>query len=95
MERYIVNVVGTIWMPAITAATSYNVSWFGGHPAPETREEWEEWCATHAGDFQSVKDFEVIRESGNYWKVEREIIIPFANEESELTYWDCVSPVED
>jgi hypothetical protein len=77
-----VEVIGTIWMPAVTAAYRYPVS---GYDAEQigavTRENVEQWLTTHAGDFQHVKDFHASIGHDD---------VPWADEESECTYNDCM-----
>ena len=83
-------VIGTIWMPSTTAATQYNLSSYDLRNISETeeytRENVERWLAMNSGDFQSVDDF-----SASIGDVE----IPWQDEESEFTYFDCMYPAED
>lgn len=88
----IVRVIGHIWIPAIVAAMDYTLSasdlanMEANMEAPITRESVEAWLATHAGDFQSVDDFEASLEIGD-----QTVNFPWKDEESELTYNDCMS----
>lgn len=87
VERNYVQVVGTIWMPSVTVAMEYELSRHDLENIGEfTRENVEQWLASHAGDFQSVKDF---------YTTAGDIEIPWASEENELTYSDCMYPQED
>lgn len=87
IDRNWIEVIGTIWMPPITCAQrieldDYKMSNIG----EPTRDNVEYWLACNAGDFQSIQDFHAII---------GETEIPWANEESELTYNDCMHPAED
>lgn len=82
-----VEVLGKIWMPATTAAHTYELS---DHDLSNigdtlTRENVEQWLSTHAGDFQSITDFHI---------VVGEDEIKWASEESELAFNDCTCPSE-
>ena len=82
-----VEVIGPIWMPATTCAQKielrdYDLENIGTF----TRAHVETWLATHAGDFQSVTDFHAVCGRRD---------IPWASEESEFTYSDCMYPSED
>ena len=87
IERNWIEVIGIIWMPAITCAQRIDLDSFQvsniGEP---TRENVEDWLGSHAGDFQSIEDFHAI-----VGKTE----IAWKNEESESTYNDCMFPSED
>lgn len=80
IERNWVEVVGTIWMPAVTCGQRIDLSRYDmdniGEP---TRENVEQWLSTHTGDFQSIQDFHAII---------GEVEIPWATEEGELAYCD-------
>ena len=101
-----VDVVGTIWMPAITAATTYTLSDYdiGNIRArsqgadvgpvdsgPVTREGVEEWLSRNSGDFQSVEDFRVTISTADGYDFDSD----FEDEESELTFNDCMFPSDD
>jgi hypothetical protein len=86
-----IDVIGTIWMPAVTAATSYTLSSYDienmrGDDGKIARREIQAWLDTHAGDFQSIEDFDATIEDARYG---------WANEESEFTFMDCMFPNED
>lgn len=90
-----VQVVGRIWMPSTTAAMSYTLNGYDVENARDdegqiTRESVECWLGAHAGDFSSVDDFFASIEDG-----EQTIEIPWSDEESELTYNDCVYGSDD
>ena len=57
-----------------------------------TRDSVEHWLCLNEGDFQYVADFAafITDEDRN-----EEIEIPWANEESELIYGDCMWPAEE
>lgn len=86
VRRAYVEVVGAIWMPTTTAATRYELSGYDLENIGEfTRENVDKWLSTHAGDFQSIQDFHAVC---------GEAEIPWADEESELTFADCMYPEE-
>lgn len=77
-----IDVIGTIWMPAITAAMSYNLTPYDVENIGElTRENVEHWLMLNSGDFQSIEDFRVdIEDFESDW----------AKEESECIFSDCM-----
>ena len=86
VERNWVEVVGTIWMPSVTAAMRYDLSAYDvANIGTPTRENVEDWLSCHSGDFQHVADFHAIV---------GETEIPWQSEENECVYWDCMEPVE-
>ena len=86
VERNFVQVIGSIWMPAGTCAMEYTLSRHDVESIGDfTRENVEQWLATHAGDFQSIDDFQAT--VGDAW-------LEWADEESELLYGDCMFPSE-
>ena len=95
VRKSIVQVIGTIWMPSTTAAQTYELSGYDvdnarGDDGKITRESVQSWLDTHAGDFASVTDFSASIEDGD-----DTVDIPWADEESELTYNGCMFPDED
>ena len=85
-----IQVLGIIWMPAVPAATSYNVSPYDVENMTDdsgdiTRESVSLWLDSHAGDFQSVTDFSAVIGTG---------IIPWADEDNEITYIGLMYPEE-
>lgn len=91
----VVHVIGTIWMPSVTCAQTYMLSNYDVENARDeagtvTRESVRRWLDTHAGDFASITDFEASIEDG-----ENTVDIPWTDEESELTFGDCMYPEED
>lgn len=103
MARYLVrksyiNVVGTIWMPAVPASLridlrEYDIenmrqeARFRNDDDPTiTREVVEYWLSLHSGDFQDVIDFEASIEDGD-----QTLDFPFASEEGESAYLETVS----
>lgn len=82
-----IEVVGIMWMPAVTGATKLELRDYDLENIGEfDRDSVEQWLGTHGGDFQSVKDFHAVC---------GDVDIPFASEESELEYMDCMYPCED
>jgi hypothetical protein len=81
IERNWIDVVGKIWMPAVTCSQRIDLRAYDleniGEP---TRENVDAWLATHTGDFQSITDFHAII---------GEVEIPWATEEGELAWFDC------
>ena len=91
----VVRVIGTIWMPAATCAMDYTLSSGDLENARDddgklTRDSVELWLDTHAGDFQHIIDFEADLADGDV-----DVVIPWATEEGELTYIDCMFPPEE
>ena len=88
VRRAYVDVIGGIWMPyGATCAYRYELRDYDLENIGEfTRENVDRWLTTNSGDFSSIKDFRA--ECG-------ETEIPWADEESELTYNDCMYPAED
>lgn len=90
VTKSIVNVIGKIWMPSITAAQTYTLNSFEVENATDeegniTRKSVENWLNSHAGDFASITDFEADIAVGD-----KDIVIPWEDEESEVTYNDCM-----
>jgi len=87
-----VQVIGTIWMPAVTAAMQYPLrdydidNMVGEDGCTITREDIDMWLTTHSGDFRSIDDFAAYIDDTEY---------PWEHEESECTYNDCMYPCED
>ncbi len=83
-----VQVIGTIWMPAVTAAQDYTLTPHDVENARDedgtlTRESVERWLALHSGDFQSVEDFRADIADGD-----KDFVSEWASEDSEITYND-------
>lgn len=86
VERNWIEVIGTIWMPAVTCGQRIELSQYDiGNIGEATRENVDQWLTTHTGDFQSVKDFRAVI---------GEVEIPWNDEESECVYSDCMFPSE-
>ena len=88
VERNWIEVIGNIWWPMgavcaqrinLTKSDMENI----GEP---TRENVEMWLGTHTGDFSALKDFHAVI---------GEVDIPWAVEESEFIYSDCMEPALD
>ena len=95
VRKSVIEVVGTIWMPMTTAATQYTLSSYDVENARDddgkiTRESVQRWLDTHAGDFSAIKDFHASIEDGD-----DTIEIPWADEDNEYAYIDCMYPSED
>jgi hypothetical protein len=86
-----VQVIGTIWMPNTTCAMDYTLS---DNDVESLRDEngiiersaIAEWLDTHAGDFQSVIDFQA--DFGD------DFVSAWENEENEMIYNDCMYGME-
>jgi hypothetical protein len=85
-----IDVIGPIWMPNATAATSYSLTEHDienmrGDDGKITRDDVEDWINCHSGDFRHVEDFNAIIRDG-----EATLEFGWSNEESDLTYNECV-----
>jgi hypothetical protein len=92
VRKSVVDVVGTIWMPMTAAATTYTLSSHDVENARDedgtvTRESVQRWIDCHAGDFSNVIDWCASLEVGD-----ETVDFDFADEESELTFNDCIFP---
>lgn len=90
-----IDVVGTIWMPSVTAATTYTLTDSDVDNARDdegklTRESVGLWLDSHSGDFAEVADFHASLEDGD-----ETVDIPWAYEDSEYTFGDLMFPEED
>lgn len=87
VEKNFVQVIGAIWMPAITCAMEYPLADYDLETMRDeesgeiTREDIEQWLTTHSGDFQGIDDFRASIGETEY---------PWTHEESEWTYNECV-----
>ena len=83
IERNWIEAIGPIWWPAgAICAMRYDLSAYDMENIGEaTRENVEQWLATHSGDFQHVEDF---------YAAIGETEIPWEKEENEFTYADCM-----
>ena len=80
-----IDILGRIWMPAIVCGQTLNLtSYDEANIGEPTRENVEQWLVTHAGDFQAIIDFEA--------DIGDAPLIPWAHEESECTFSDCMNP---
>ena len=84
-----IRYIGNIWQPGIgiCAQTGNLTSSDEANIGEPTRENVEQWLATHAGDFQEIIDFEA--------DIGDAPLIPWANEDSECTFIDCMYPSEE
>ena len=104
MARYMVDdnyveVIGSIWQPGVgTCAMRYDLSGYdlgniigyaehlsGGDPTI-TRDAIEHWLSLNSGDFSGLDDFHASIDDDEF---------PWADEESEFVYHDCMYPAED
>lgn len=86
-----INVLGKIWMPRVTAAQyislrQYDIDNMQDEDGNITRDSIEDWLCIHAGDFSSIIDFhaDIETDKGN-------ILIDWANEDSDMIYGDCMN----
>lgn len=91
VRKNIVYVVGKLWQPGITAAQrlelrDYDVENARDDDGQITRESIHHWLDTHTGDFTGVIDFSASIEDGP-----DTVDIPWASEDGEYAYLDCMS----
>jgi hypothetical protein len=96
----VVRVIGRIWMPSTIAAQAITLSLHDVENARDslgrvTRESVQRWLDSHAGDFAEIADFEASIEVEDEWVEGGTVDIPWADEESEMIYIDCMSGDED
>src|SRR5438128_12418511 len=92
VTRSAIDVVGGVWMPDTTGATTYELSNYDVEniEQPVTRETVQAWLDTHSGDFKYVTDFRASLE------VDGETMdFDWADPDSELTFNDCCFGDED
>lgn len=90
VQKSFIQVIGKIWMPAITCAQDielrqYDIDNMKNEDGEIDRESVESWLGTNTGDFQNIEDFRADIEDG-----EKNIIIDWEVEESEYIYSDCM-----
>ena len=87
-----VEVIGTIWMPSTTCAQSQDLSAYDLENIEDVRdrEAVARWIDTHFGDFQHIKDFRADFHVGD-----EHVVHEWKDEESELTFNDCMYPSEE
>ena len=95
VRKSVVQVIGTMWMPSSTGATSYDLTASDVDNARDdsgaiTRESVARWLDSHAGDFSGVLDFNASLEDGD-----TTVDLPWADEDSELTFNGCMFPEDD
>lgn len=98
VRKSFVEVVGTIWMPAVTCSLRIDLGQWEidqiadrlDHPdsidPAAWREALDDWLTTHSGDFQSVDDFAASIEYGD-----ATIDIPWGSEAGEMAYCETRS----
>src|SRR4051812_28420627 len=95
VERNWIECIGSLWMPATTAAKRIDLSSYDLenilacaeklHGKSEfTREAVEHWLSLNEGDFRGVEDFAAY--------ITGAPDMPWRDEESECTYNDCMFP---
>jgi len=93
VRKSIIRVVGTIWQPfGAKAAYTYNLYAYDLDKIdrPITRRSVSHWLSLHAGDFEQIIDFYASLEVGD-----DTIEIPWADEDNEMFYYDCLGEDED
>jgi hypothetical protein len=95
VRKSVVQVIGKIWMPSVTAAQVHELSALEVNHVRDgygkiTRESVQRYLDMHARDFASVDDFYASIEDGD-----ETVEIEWEHEESELTYNGCMFPDED
>jgi len=95
VRRSVVDVYGKLWMPMTPAAqrtelSSYDIDNIRDEDGNITRESVEDWLMGNSGDFSTVVDFSASIEDGDMT-----IDIPWATEEGEYGYSDCMYAAED
>jgi len=88
---HFIEVIGAIWLPAVTAATRYSVSehdlaTMRYEDGTINRDDIEGWLLTHSGDFRCIDDFSAWIDGTEY---------PWAHEESAVTFDDCFYELEE
>ena len=100
VRKSVVHVLGYIWQPGIGPCgqvielNEYQIGCMreGDDPirpipqGPITRDSVSDWLDTNAGDFSSITDFWASIENGD-----ETVEIAWADEEHEMTFWDCVN----
>lgn len=91
VTKNIVQVIGKIWMPTITAAQEYTLSdldlkQYGIDKVNPNRESVFRWILTNTGDFQSIDDFRA--------DIGENKVLDWKDPESEYTFNDCMFPSE-
>ena len=91
VTKSIIQVIGKIWMPAVTAAMQYEVTAHDiqnmadektGHV---TRELVDRWIVLHTGDFQTIIDWRADLAVGD-----EDIVYDWKVADSEMIYNDCM-----
>lgn len=90
-----INVLGTMWMPSAPGAmqmqpTTHDIGNMRDDDGKITRESVSLWLDSHAGDFSGIIDFYASIEDGPIT-----VEIPWAGEDNEVTFNDCMFGVED
>ena len=93
VHKSTIQVIGPIWMPPITCAMEYSLTeWDVNNISPITRDEVAHWLSLNSGDFQGIDDFR----ADIYDPVDkRDIVIPWALEDSDMIYSDLMYGSEE
>lgn len=88
-----IQVLGHIWQPGFEyCATDYTMPDADVAQYGCDRDAIRNWLDCHAGDFQSLTDFAAYGDGPQaYYPVD----IPWANEESEVFYNECMYPMPE
>lgn len=94
VRKSYIDVVGYIWMPNVVASlritlTAYDLDNMRPEDGPITRDDVDQWLASHAGDFREVIDFYATIEDGD-----QSLEFDWATEDGETAYLDSVSEVD-
>ncbi len=92
ITKQIIQVIGKLWMPGITAAASKTLSAYdlANIGNPKSRRDVERWLVCNTGDFSCMLDFRADFDIDG-----EHIEHDWADEESELIYNDCMFGGED
>ncbi len=95
VRKSVVDVLGVIWMPMISAAIELELSAYDVGNARDddgniTRESVGLWLDSHAGDFSGITDFYASIEDGD-----STVEIPWESEDNEVAFSDLMYPYED
>jgi hypothetical protein len=89
----IIHVIGDIWQPDVgVCAQSYTLDemevrmYVADDQGNVTRDSVANYLDAHAGDFSGITDFQAVTPNGAE-------LIPWADEESEMTYNECMGPL--
>ena len=96
IRKSIIEVIGTIWMPPVTAAYTYTLcEWqvdnqLRSGRGTVTRKSIRDWLDRNAGDFQRIDDFHASIEVGD-----ETVDVPWKKDESKSVWADCMFGLEE